>query len=513
MLMSDIIKNTINWMYKYREYYNNQFNQKESYSIEQLNQYSNEMLREYYEKRSKIRNIIMSDKDLYSEMYNECKNNILTNVLFEGVCKDINRNPQSKIQPIIPYDFQIPLFQTFNSTKNTLVVKSRRMGASLIMQEMMKHDLIFGENISNFTTHKDLNSLDKKGDYVNTTFGKLRLSLLNSMFVSKDLFKNKTDNYRIEDCRIVNDTNSIIGQVLSPSTSVGFQCNTGYIDEMAVVESNYPNSSDYILGALATSTNKLNLYSTFRGSKGSFYETFEQHDDNFWNFIVLDWKSHPLCNLEWYKKACVMMNMNKVQIAQELDHNPISSVEGQVYNYISEINKVIQSEMTGIMSQSKKYIFSDFGGGTSSTVFLLCFWNGQNLYIHDVIKTTVMDENQIKLKIQQKGFWGVKIHGDISGKNQSTTPQSSWFQLLQRVGFSIEGVSNQRMTDYYAKTNMNFLNGIYKYNKNITELKDLENAKWKKGVMEIEKDSCSHIADAIAYGTRVLFPNSTFSTF
>lgn len=509
----DFIKNAIAWMYSYREYYNNQFHNKDNIPLETLNEMSNEMLREYYTKRLKLRNIIMSDKELYQMMYFECQNNILTNILFEGVSKDNNRNPKAGIQPILPYDHQIPLIQTFYSTKNVLTIKSRRQGASLIHGEMMKHNLIFGDNIYDFTTHKDLNSLDKKGDYVNTIFGKIKLGLKNSMFVSQDIFKNKTDDYRVEDCRIVCGNNSLTGSVLSPSTSVGFAVNNGFIDEIAVVEDNYPNSSDYILGAVSTSTNKLYLYSTFRGTKGNFYKTFEDHDDRFYEFITLDWRKHPLCNQEWYDRACVMMNKNPVTIAQELDFNPISSVEGQVYNYISEINKVNPSEMISLINGGKKYIFSDFGGSTSSTVFLLCYWNSHTLYIHDVIKTTVMDENQIKLKIQQKGFWGVKIYGDISGKNQSTTPQSSWFKLLQKVGFSIEGVGNQGMSMYYAKANMNFLNGIYKYNKNIPELKDLENARWRKGVMEIEKDSCSHIADALGYGTRVLFPVSSFTTF
>ncbi len=514
--MSDrkqFISDSIKWMYDYREYYNNQFDDKDSITLETLNEMSNEMLHEYYIKRLKLRNVIGGDKELYQMMYNECKDNLMTNILFEGVSKDNNRNPKAGIQPIIPYNHQIPLIQSFYSTKNVLTIKSRRQGASLIHGEMMKHNLTFGENLYDFTTHKDLNSLDKKGDTTNTIFGKIRLGLRNSMFISQDIFKNKTDEYRIEDCRIINGTNSLTGSVLSPSTSVGFAVNNGFIDEIAVVEDNYPNSSDYILGAVSTSTNKLYLYSTFRGSKGNFYKTFEEHDDRFYEFITLDWRKHPLCSREWYDKACAMMNMNPVTIAQELDFNPISSVVGQVYSYISENNKVERSKMIQFMSSSKKYIFSDFGGSTSSTVFLLCYWNGQNLYIDDVIKTTVMDELQIKIKIQEKGFWGVKIYGDISGKNQTTTPQSSWFKLLQKVGFTVEGVGNQGMSQYYAKANMNFLNGIYKYNKNIPELKDLENAKWKHNTMEIEKDSCSHIADSLGYGTRVLFPVTSFNTF
>lgn len=509
----DFIKNAIAWMYSYREYYNNQFNDKDNIPLETLNEMSNEMLREYYTKRLHLRKIIMSDKELYQMMYNECKTNILTNILFEGVSTDNNRNPKATIQPIIPYDHQIPLIQTFYSTKNVLTIKSRRQGASLIHTEFMKHNLIFGENNYDFCSHKDLNSLDKKGDYQNTVFGKLRLGFKNSMFLSQDIFKNKTDDYRIEDCRIVNGTNSLTGSVLSPNTSVGFAVNNGFIDEIAVVEDNYPNSSEYILGAISTSTNKLYLYSTFRGAKGNFYKTFEEHDDRFYEFITLDWRKHPLCSIEWYDKACSLMNKNPVAIAQELDFNPSKSLEGTVYNYISEKNKVTRSQMTQMMGASKKYIWLDSGGGTSATAFLLCYWNGKTLYIDDAIKTTVMDENQIKVKIQEKGFWGVKIYCDIAGRSQTSTPNSTWFRLLGKVGFTIEPVGNQRMGDYYALANMKFLSGEYLINKNVPELRDLEIARWENNSMTIKKDGASHLCDALAYGTKVLFPTSTFTTF
>jgi hypothetical protein len=511
----NFITNAIDWMYSYMKYYNDTFIEKENYTLEELNRMSNELLTEYYNKRLHLRKIIMSDKELYLAMYKECKDNIITNILFEGISKDLNRNPKSSIQPIIPYNHQIPLLQTFYSEKNTLVVKSRRQGASLMFQEMMKHNVIFGNNIIDFTTHKDLNSLDKKGDTSNTIFGKLRLSLKNSMFVNQDIFKNKTDEYRIEEGRIVNGTNTLIGQVLSPNTSVGFQCSNGFIDEIAVVEDAYPNSSDYILGAVSTSTNRLFLYSTFRGTKGNFYKTFENHDDKYWNFITLDWKNHPLCNFSWYDKACKLMNNSKTMIAQELDFNPIATVEGQVYHYISEANKrdLSDIDVQQIMRGGRKEIWFDGGGGTSATVFIMAYINVDKIFLYDVIKTTTMDEHMVKRKLQEKGFFGAELYGDISGSFQTATIKRDWFSLLRSVGIRCNPISNTGMEWYRSKVNFLFLEQKLFYNKNVTEFKDLENAKYKKFSAEIEKDGASHVADALSYGIRKLYPRNSLSTF
>lgn len=503
----------VEWMYAYMSYYNGQFVHKNSFTLAEINEHSNELLQKYFDKREMIRTEVANDKELFQHMYKQCEDNIVTFTLFDSFVRDTNRNPKARLQPMIPYKFQLPLFNSYYDERSTVVVKSRRMGASAIMNEHMKHQLIFVDNSTNFTTHKDLNSLDKAGDVSNTTFGKLRLSLKNSIFSNKLIFKNFDEDNRIENSRIVHRGNSLIGSVLSPSTSVGAACNIGFIDEIAVVEMLYPNASDYILGAIATSTNKLMLYSTFRGTQGKFYQIVEEKDEKYYNFITLDWKDHPLCNTEWYDMSCAKMNKDKYVIAQELDHNVYMSREGLVYSYITDKNKVDPSEMKNLINNGKKYIFSDFGGASSATVFLMCYSDGINLYMHDVIKTTTMDENQIKKEIQDKGFWGVPIYGDISGKAQHVTPQYTWFKLLSKVGFQVNGVANYDMVQYYALTNMKFLEGFYKYNKNIKDLTDLEKAKWKPHTMEIDKNQYSHIADSLAYGTRTLFKPSSFDSF
>ena len=513
MNKEQLANQVVEWMYAYMDYYNGQFVHKNSFTLAEINEHSNELLQKYFDKREMIRMEVANDKELFQRMYKQCEDNITTFTLFDSFVRDTNRNPKAKLQPMIPYKFQLPLFNSYYDERSTVVIKSRRMGASAIMNEHMKHQLIFVDNSTNFTTHKDLNSLDKAGDVSNTTFGKLRLSLKNSIFSNKLIFKNFDEDNRIENSRIVHRGNSLIGSVLSPSTSVGAACNIGFIDEIAVVEMLYRNASDYILGAIATSTNKLMLYSTFRGTQGKFYQIVEEKDEKYYNFITLDWKEHPLCNTEWYDKASALMNKDKVTIAQELDHNPYMSREGVIYSYITDKNKVDPKTMTNLINTGKKYIFSDFGGGTSHTVFLMCYSDGINLYMHDVIKTTNMDENQIKKEIQNKGFWGVPIHGDISGKNQTNAPNYSWFKLLSAVGFQVNAVPNYDMIQFYALTNMKFLEGFYKYNKNIKDLSDLEKAKWKTNTMEVEKNSHSHIADALAYGTRHLFRPPSFSSF
>lgn len=515
-----VIRELTQYLYNSQKEYNELFVDKERYTLSELNKMSSDFLNDYMKQRTKMRELVKSDTTLFKLMYYECKKSFLTFILWEGVSKDLQRNSDALIQPVLPYNHQIKLIELLQySSKHLHVEKSRRQGASLIMTLFMAWCLIFGNNNHNVTTHKDLNSLDSKGDFTNSTFGKIRLILFNSMFVPTELFNQRDRKLNVDtsetqfligEKRILLGTNSLDGSVLSPSTNVGFQSNTIFIDELDPTCQSYPNQNQYIMAAISSSTKRMVLYSTYRGTDYPFYQLKAQNNVDIFDFITLDWRQHPLCNKEWYDSLCNAMLQDKIQIAQELDFNPQASTEGLVYYYISEKNKIDQTQASNFIKNGIKVIGSDFGGGLSHTVFLMCYYWNNMLYIHDAIKSTQIDQHMIKQQLTEKGFDKAMIYGDVSGTFQSGSYKHDWRSLLQSVGLQFTPIPNTGMMEYRTLINFKFLKLEILYNKNATVLRDLTSYKYGKDG-QIEKNSSSHLGDALSYLGRHLWPKS--STF
>ena len=512
-----VIQELIKWLYHSQKEYNELFVDKERYTQRELNRISSDYLTEFYNMRSKMRNLVRQNSELFKLMYMECKKSFLTFILWEGVSKDLQRNTDSLVQPVIPYNHQMDLINLLQfSDKHVHLQKSRRQGASLIMVLFMTWNLIFGQNVHNVTTHKDLSSLDSKGDFTNSTFGKIRLVLFNSMFVPTEMFNQREtklntssteSQFLISEKRILFGSNSLDGSVLSPSTNVGFQSNIIFIDELDPACQNYPNQNQYIMAAISSSTKRMILYSTYRGTDYPFYQLKLQNNTELFDFITLDWRQHPLCTKEWYNNLCDAMLRDKVQISQELDFNPIGSTEGLVYNYISDKNKCSRADMKEIMTKGTKVIGSDFGGGSSHTVFICAYQYGDYLYLDNVIKSTQIDQHQIKQQLTQMGFDKAMIYGDISGTFQSGAYKHDWRTLLQEVGLRFTPVPNQGMLQYRNLVNFKMLKGEIMYNKDIIHFRDLTSYKYGKDG-QIEKNSSSHLSDALSYLVRFLYNKS-----
>lgn len=339
------------------------------------------------------------------------------------------------------------------------------------------------------------------------------------MFVPTELFNQRDrglnvdtneTQFLIAEKRILLGTNSLDGSVLSPSTNVGFQSNTILIDELDPTCQSYPNQNQYILAAISSSTKRMVLYSTYRGTDYPFYQLKAQNNTNIFDFITLDWRQHPLCNKEWYDSLCDAMLHDKVQIAQELDFDPQASSEGLVYYYISDKNKIDQNQASNFIKNGLKVIGADFGGGASHTVFLMCYYWNNILYIHDAIKSTQIDQYMIKQQLTEKGFDRTMIYGDVSGTFQSGSYKHDWRSLLQSVGLQFTPIPNTGMMEYRTLINFKFLKLEILYNKNAPVLRDLTSYKYGKDG-QIEKNSSSHLGDALSYLGRHLWPKS--STF
>jgi hypothetical protein len=469
-------------------------------SITDLNERSNNYLEYFYSQRQKLRAYVLKDKELTQISYVECKNSFFFWILWDMNTKDLNRNPEASVQAVLPYKHQLPLIEALQfSVKHIHVQKTRRQGASLICAVAYPlWLLLFGKDQHLFTTHKDLASLDVKGDETNTTFGKIRFALRRSMFfVESSLTINETK-------RLIYQSNSLDGSVLSPNTTVGFQANVIMVDELDPVCDSYPNKSATVFGAFATSCNRMILFSTYRSINYPFYKLYETHDDSTFDFITLDWHDHPLCNELWYKDACAKMGNNPVLIARELDHDPTKSVADQIFSNLTE-RHYFPVEYDDFSSW-KKIIGADFGGGTSATVFICAFYstNEKRLVLYRALKTTTMTEYQVKQWIESVGFGGVEIVGDVSAKASPTTPESSWKFLLRKVGFSFTPVDNRDMQASHNQINLALLNNEVLINKNEPVFRDFFTYKYDlNGVM---KTSSSHTGDAFSYLYKFLYP-------
>ena len=149
---------------------------------------------------------------------------------------------------------------------------------------------------------------------------------------------------------------------------------------------------------------------------------------------------------------------------------------------------------------------ADFGGGTSSTVFICAFYRTdiKQLFLYRALKTTEMTEHQVKDWIHSVGFAGVPIAGDRSGNANATTPKSSWKYLLQSVGFTFIPVDNRDMDATHNQINLAILNNEIFFNDAEPNFKDFYTAvRDEHGVM---KNSSSHTIDAFGYGYKYLYP-------
>lgn len=476
---------------------------KNKISLKELNEKSNVFLLEFALERTYLRTYICSDEKIWQEWYELCRNDFVLWVLLDGTTKDINRNPKTKVQPIIPYYHQLPLIQSIlDEDHNLHVEKTRRQGASLWISVLYSAwELIFGEQRLNFTTHKDKPSLWRKEDEVDSAFGKIGFVFSNSIFFNaKFLSVSPT----FQDVRYKYRDNVLAGEILSPNTAVGFQANNAMIDEIDPVCEKFPNQAYKLTSGFASSVNRILFYSTYRSSEYPFYQIKETHDDQIFNFIVLDWEDHPLCNEEWFNRECAKLNYDPVLIARELKHNPRQAIKGRVFDLYSSENDLVGFKPG---KDWKKIIFADFGGGTSATAFILAYYSTseKSLYLDKALKTTRMDGKQIKKYLQDSGFDGVSVVGDMSALSQPSFKDSDWASELRRNGIRFIPVNNRAMGSVRQQVNLMFESKEIWVNKNSLELRDLSTYKWKGEDIDKSGTGGSHIGDALCYGCRYLY--------
>jgi len=486
--------------------------------------------REYKKLRDDYINIIKSDPELFADVSLLAKKSFYFDILIDGWSYDANKfNPKDNNNttpeiPFIPFPFHMDLINKLQySDKNMHIEKSRRQGGSTIPYLyywwLMKHH----ENIDLVITHRDAGVLDgaKAGNDAtdpskNSVLVKFRWWADKSIFIPNDWrdpkwLKNEYSFNTGERILVVNN-NRLKGEILTPTTGAGGAITGAILDEIDLVAEKYPGSKDNLTQGIGVAANRLIMVSTYRHVNYPHNKVKLKNDTNSWDFIRLHWSDNPSCNRDWYNEQCSILIYNTT-IAKELDINVDAVDENAIFTkYISNenwYNNVHIIENNKIMPQPRyesrfrdfvKVVGADFGGGTSATVFVYGYFDQANkvLYLDDVIKSTSFTAQGILDEFVMRGYQKIKIAGDISGKNQTTVRDSSWFKILNGVGLRVKGISNRLPKDKLKSVLEGISENKIIINTNSDVLRDdITYASFLND--KIRKNEFSHTIDAIIY--------------
>jgi len=455
--------------------------------------------------RDQIQLLILNDDKLYILHKDFAAKNLIYDILLDGYSYDINKTSDGDpLMAFIPYRDQVPLFLGIqNNEKNIHVEKGRRQGASKGFILAMKWFLVHGKKEVMYTTHKDLDSLDKiKGDSGhNSTFDNVRWLLDKSIWVDKD-WRNGADGGYTQQKQINLNGNVLLGAVLGKGTAVGMAGTRIFVDEIDVVCDMYPNQAQSIVGSFSMSVTHIYLYSTYRSMMYPFYR-FKVENLEGWSFYTLDWRNNPTCNKDWYNKAKAKMGNDAILTARELDRDPTKVRQGTVFSEeMSEFNYYT------ILPENKyiKVIGGDFGGGASLTSFVLGYFDTKSgkLYLDDLVESTKLDQYGVSAQLEAKGFKDVVVYADQSAFSQVGARGHDWNTLLKSVGVKLRAVNNHSIYLTHALMRQAIRDGLLLINKsNNTLLQKFLSYSYKED--NVFKDVNSHFGDACTYLFKGLF--------
>jgi hypothetical protein len=239
-----------------------------------------------------------------------------------GYVFDMKRQQVSKMK-CFPY--QEDCLRTFNDNQNSIVLKSRQMGLSVISAMYVAWRLVF--------------CFDER-ILVVADNGNGAVRFLNTVRQVLD----KLPDWMLPDERLINNTKQISFSNGSWVKAVASSKQAGrgesltclILDETAFIE----HAQDIWMGAglaLAATQGKCIMISTPKGTGNLYHQTWVQASKNEGSFvpIKLHWSIHPILSegLEyrkdadgkeypwspWYGKECDRLHHDKVKISQELD--------------------------------------------------------------------------------------------------------------------------------------------------------------------------------------------------
>lgn len=258
----------------------------------------------------------------YIEEYVKC---VQSPVYFANTYGYVFDMKKQQIDKMTCFPYQEDCLNTFNDNQNSIVLKSRQMGLSVISALYVAWRLIFCPDERILVVADNGNGAVR---FLNTV----------------RQFLDRLPDWILPEERLINNTKQISFSNGSWVKAVASSKQAGrgesltclILDETAFIE----HAQDIWMGAglaLAATQGKCIMISTPKGTGNLYHQTWTQATKGKGNFvsIKLHWSIHPILSkgLEmrvdsdgkeypwspWYEGECDRMHHNKIKIAQELD--------------------------------------------------------------------------------------------------------------------------------------------------------------------------------------------------
>ncbi len=218
---------------------------------------------------------------------------------------------------------------------------------------------------------------------------------------------------------------------------------------------------------------------------------------------------NPIDNLDNIDSEYISMleSLPKKERLRFLEGKFTDSDDGQVYYEFNRDNHVVKT------TQYKGTIFAgqDFNVDPSTAIIFQVI--DDEIHVHDEIFLRNSDTPKMCHEMLKRGYVGLKIIPDSTGKNRKTSGRSD-FQIIKDNGFEILPTRNPFVTDRVNNINRLLASNRIKINPKCKKLiNDLEKVSWKDNKLDQKTDKLlTHISDALGYGAWKIFPIADMRT-
>ena len=153
-----------------------------------------------------------------------------------------------------------------------------------------------------------------------------------------------------------------------------------------------------------------------------------------------------------------------------------------------------------------QFLLMDFNVDPMSSI--IAQWVDKKLICHEEFWLRNCDTPRAMLEIKKKGYKGLSVIPDSTGRNRKTSGQSD-FEIIEKEGHTIMGVHNPFVVDRVNNVNRLLAENRIVINPKCKKLiNDLEKVVWKDNKLDQKGQNklLTHISDALGYGCWYLAP-------